>query len=53
MSTPEEEPKLTREGLFSDLAGKAKEAVGEALDNEKLADAGREQQAEAEDPDRP
>lgn len=44
-----DEPNLTRAGLFSDLAGKAKETVGEIVGNEDLADEGRGQQAAAED----
>jgi uncharacterized protein YjbJ (UPF0337 family) len=39
---------VTREGLFGMLAGKAKEAAGELVGNETLADDGREQQADAE-----
>jgi uncharacterized protein YjbJ (UPF0337 family) len=46
--TDEENPELTREGLFGMLAGKAKEAAGELVGNEALADEGREQQAEVE-----
>lgn len=41
---------VTREGLFAELAGKTKEAVGELIGNDALADSGREQQAEAEHP---
>ena len=43
-----EEPEVTRAGLFQELAGKAKEAAGELVGNEELADHGREQQADAE-----
>jgi uncharacterized protein YjbJ (UPF0337 family) len=46
--TDEENPELTREGLFGMLAGKAKETVGELVGNEALADEGRAQQAEVE-----
>ncbi len=47
-----EEPEVTREGLFEKLAGKAKEAAGELVGNDDLAEAGREEQARAEaDPD--
>ncbi len=44
--TEEENPELTREGLFDVLAGKAKETAGELVGNEALADEGRAQQAE-------
>jgi uncharacterized protein YjbJ (UPF0337 family) len=45
-----EDPELevTREGLREKLVGKAKEAAGELVGNEKLAEAGREQQAEVD-----
>ncbi len=43
-----EEPKVTREGLFEELAGKAKEAAGELIGNDRLVEAGREEQANAE-----
>jgi uncharacterized protein YjbJ (UPF0337 family) len=46
--TDVENPELTREGLFGMVAGKAKEAAGELVGNEALADAGRAQQAEVE-----
>lgn len=35
----------TRAGLFGDLAGKAKENVGELLGKDDLAEDGRQQQA--------
>ena len=44
----DEQPELTREDLFGMLAGKAKEAAGELVGNDALADEGREQQVEAE-----
>jgi uncharacterized protein YjbJ (UPF0337 family) len=43
-----EEPEVTREGLFEKLAGKAKEAAGELVGNDALAEAGRKEQADAE-----
>jgi len=46
--TDEGHPELTREDLFGMLAGKAKEAAGELVGNDALADEGREQQAEVE-----
>jgi uncharacterized protein YjbJ (UPF0337 family) len=42
----------TRAGLFGDLAGKAKESVGELLGNDELAEHGREQQDEVAAEDR-
>ena len=45
----EPEPEVTREGLFEKLVGKTKEAAGELVGNDALAEAGREQQAQAED----
>jgi uncharacterized protein YjbJ (UPF0337 family) len=42
-----EEPEVTREGLFETLAGKAKEAAGELVGNERLAESGRAEQARA------
>lgn len=44
--TDEENPELTREGLFGMLAGKAKATAGELVGNEALADEGRTQQDE-------
>ncbi len=44
----EPEVELTREGLFEELVGKTKEAAGELIGNDALAQAGRDQQAEAE-----
>lgn len=41
----DEEREVTREGLFEKLVGKAKEAAGELVGNEQLAEAGREEQA--------
>jgi uncharacterized protein YjbJ (UPF0337 family) len=45
-----EEPELemTREGLFEKLVGKAKEAAGELVGNDDLAEAGRDQQAQVD-----
>ncbi|WP_354701652.1 hypothetical protein DSM112329_01978 [Paraconexibacter sp. AEG42_29] len=43
-----DDPELTRAGLFSEIAGKAKEVAGELVGNDDLAEDGREQQAEAE-----
>lgn len=45
-----DEPEVTRAGLFQELAGKAKEAAGELVGDEDLAERGRRQQAEAEEP---
>jgi len=42
----------TRAGLFGDLAGKAKESVGELLGNDELAAHGRKQQDEVAAEDR-
>lgn len=44
----EENPELTREGLFGKLAGKAKETAGELVGNDDLARDGRQRQAEVE-----
>ncbi|UTI64306.1 hypothetical protein NBH00_23565 [Paraconexibacter antarcticus] len=41
----------TRAGLFGDLAGKAKEAMGELLGSDELAEDGRDQQERVEDDD--
>lgn len=38
----------TRAGLFGDIAGKAKEAVGDLLGKDDLAEDGREQQAQVQ-----
>jgi uncharacterized protein YjbJ (UPF0337 family) len=46
--TDEEHLELTREGLFDKVAGKAKEAAGELVGNDDLANEGREQQAEVD-----
>ncbi len=45
-----EEPELevTREGLREKLVGKAKQAAGELVGNDGLAEAGREQQAQVD-----
>lgn len=48
----EDESDRTRAGLFGDLAGKAKESVGELLGNDELAAHGREQQEEVAAEDR-
>jgi uncharacterized protein YjbJ (UPF0337 family) len=47
-STNEEDPEVTREGLFGMLAGKAKEAAGELLGNDDLVNEGRQKQAEVD-----
>jgi uncharacterized protein YjbJ (UPF0337 family) len=44
----EDQPEVTRRGLFEELAGEAEEKVGELLHNEHLTAAGRDKQAEAE-----
>jgi uncharacterized protein YjbJ (UPF0337 family) len=41
-----DEVKVTREGLFGLLAGKAKEAAGTVVGNDEMARDGRLQQAE-------
>lgn len=46
----EDTPEVTREGLFEDLFGKAKEKTGELLGNEQMAEQGRHLQERAEDP---
>jgi uncharacterized protein YjbJ (UPF0337 family) len=43
-------PEVTREGLFEDLFGKAKEKTGELIGNEHMAEEGRHLQEVAEEP---
>jgi uncharacterized protein YjbJ (UPF0337 family) len=45
-----EEPEIevTREGLLEKIVGKAKEAAGELVGNDGLAEAGRDQQAKVD-----
>ena len=44
----EPEREVTREGLRDKLLGKAKEAAGELVGNDDLAEAGRAQQAQVD-----
>jgi uncharacterized protein YjbJ (UPF0337 family) len=46
----EDTPEVTREGLFEDLFGKAKEKTGELIGNEHMAEEGRHLQEVAEEP---
>ena len=46
--TDENDPELTREGLFGKLAGSVKEVAGELVGNDDLAREGRQQQAEVD-----
>jgi hypothetical protein len=46
----EDTPEVTREGLFEDLFGKAKEKAGELIGNEHMAEEGRHLQEVAEAP---
>jgi len=46
----EDTPEVTREGLFEDLFGKAKEKTGELIGNEQMAEDGRHLQEIAEQP---
>jgi uncharacterized protein YjbJ (UPF0337 family) len=43
----DEAPKVTREGLLETLAGKTKEALGDLVGNQHLAEEGRVQQEDA------
>ena len=44
----DEDLEVTREGLLTGLLGKAKEAAGELVGNDRLASEGRLQQAQVE-----
>jgi hypothetical protein len=46
----EDIPEVTREGLFRELFGKAKEQTGELIGNEHMAKEGRHLQEVAEEP---
>ncbi len=46
----EDTPEVTREGLFQDLFGRAKEQTGELIGNEHMAEEGRHLQEVAEEP---